>query len=218
MNRRSSALTPILCVLLILALVCALSSYPPTAQGTQLQEQARQLAHPPVKVLANKASRWALIIGVDEYEDKNISPLYGATNDANALAKALKDHAGFDEDQIIVLTNDQDRSRRPTRLNILRYLSNLKALVPKGGLLLFSFAGHGIENNRRAFIIPSDAVYTDDIKLLQQTAIDVETIKEGIKDSEATQVLILLDACRNDPLNGRADSVNPLTNLPDMVI
>jgi len=189
-----------------------MSGYSPTVEGTVSQEQSRQLVHPSVTVLPSKANRWALIIGVDKYDDDNISPLYGATNDANALANALKDHAGFPENQIIVLTSDQDKSRRPTRLNILKYLSNLKNLVPKGGLLLFSFAGHGIENNGRAFIIPFDAAYTDNIKLLQQTAIEVNTIKEAITDSEATQVLIFLDACRNDPLSGRADSVNPLTD------
>lgn len=171
----------------------------------------RVLTHPEIKGLPAKAKRWALIIGVDRYEEENITPLSGATNDANELARALKEHAGFDENQIIVLTNEQKASKQPTRRNILRYLSNLKGLVPHDGLVLISFSGHGIERNGRAFLMPYDASYTDDVRLLEETAISAEVIKRDIKESGVLQVLILLDACRNDPTSSKADSVNPLS-------
>lgn len=172
---------------------------------------SRLLTHPEIKGLPAKAKRWALIIGVDRYEDENITPLGGATNDANGLARALKEHAGFDENQIIVLTNEQKANKQPTRRNILKYLSNLKGLVPQDGLVLISFSGHGIERNGRAFLMPYDASYTDDVRLLEETAISAEVIKRDIKESGVSQALILLDACRNDPTGSRADSVNPLS-------
>src|SRR5262245_62067211 len=72
----------------------------------------------PVKDLPAKAKRWALVIGVDQYRDGNISPLRGAANDANKLSKALVDYAGFPKDQVILLATDQPEERQPTRVNI----------------------------------------------------------------------------------------------------
>lgn len=193
-----------------------LIAYPPPQLAAVTSAKASvpssALRRPDVTMLPSKEKRWALIIGVDKYEDENITQLRGAGNDAMALAKALTEHAGFGEDQVIVLTNDQQPGRQPTRKNILRYLSNLKGLIPRDGLLLVSFSGHGVERDGRAFLIPSDALFTDDIKLLQQTAVSVDEMKEDIKATGVQQVLIFLDACRNDPLSGKADSVNPLTN------
>lgn len=190
-------------VLLLIVAACEIHA--------QTQERPRLLVQPEIKTLPAQAKRFALIIGVDRYDDENITPLKGATNDANELATALKDHAGFNENQIIVLTNEQKAGRRPTRTNILKYLSNLKSLVPPDGLLLVAFSGHGIEREGRAFLIPYDATYTDDVRLLEETAISADVIRRDILESGVSQVLILLDACRNDPAGGKADSVNPLT-------
>src|SRR5713101_8058064 len=134
------------------------------AQGPQTR-QLQQTA--PVTSWPSKAKRWALVIGVDQYADPQISPLKGAANDAKTLAAALIQHAGFPQDQVILLSTDQPIERQPKRLNILRRLSNLASLVPRDGLLLISFAGHGIERNGQGFLIPSDATFTEDIRLLE---------------------------------------------------
>ena len=155
--------------------------------------------------------RWALIIGVDKYQDPQISPLKGSDNDARLIADALVRYAGFPKDQVILLSTDQPLERQPTRVNILRRLSNLSTAVPKDGLLLVSFAGHGMERGGQAFLLPSDAQISDQISFLEETALNTTRIKERIKDTGVAQVLLLLDACRNDP-GGRADAPNPLTN------
>jgi len=164
-----------------------------------------------VAQLPGRDKRWALVIGVDNYTDSNIPDLGGAANDAKALAEALEKYAGFPADQIILLATSEPPERQPTRTNILKRLSNLKGLVPKDGLFLVSFAGHGIERENKAFLIPSDATSTDDVSLLEDTALSVNKIKDQIKASGVRQVLFLLDACRNDPNGGRADSINPLS-------
>lgn len=129
------------------------------ALGQDPSNRERQLAREKERVRAwpNQGKRWALIIGVDRYRDAQISPLRGSANDAHLLASALIRYAGFPEDQVIVLASDQAEERQPTRINIWTYVSNLASLVPKDGLLLLSFAGHGIERNHQAFLIPSDA-------------------------------------------------------------
>lgn len=179
--------------------------------NAQAQPQGRGLSiAPQVKQLPNKTKRFALIIGVDQYADTQITTLGGATNDAKALADALIANAGFPSDQVMLLASNQPAERQPTRGNILRRLSNLAAVLPKDGLFLFAFAGHGVERGGQAFLLPSDAQVSNDVDLLEQTAINVTQVKDRIRKAGVGQVLMILDACRNDP-SGRANADNPLT-------
>jgi uncharacterized caspase-like protein len=119
-------------------------------------------------------------------------------------------YAGFPSDQVILLASDQPQQRQPNRGNILQYLSNLRGIVPEDGLLVVSFAGHGIERERNGFLCPSDA-RNGGIWLLERTAIPVATLHESIRDLGVRQVLIILDACRNDS-SGRGGEDNRLTD------
>lgn len=163
-----------------------------------------------IKTLPAKSLRYALVIGVDQYADTQITTLGGASNDAKTLANALIRYAGFPPEQVTLLASDQPFERLPTRGNILRRLSNMAAVVPPEGLLLISFAGHGIERGGQAFLLPSDSQVSNDVDLLEQTAINVAQVKDRIKKIGVKQVLMILDACRNDPV-GRANADNPLT-------
>ncbi len=184
----------------------------PSAQPTpKPPERSIALSQPStVKVLPGRAKRFALVVGVDKYADTQITTLGGASNDARALANALVTYAGFPADQVILLASDQPPERQPTRGNILRRLSNLAAVVPPDGLLLFSFASHGMERGGQAFLLPSDAQVSNDVTLLEQSAINVTQIKDWVRKIGVKQVLLILDACRNDPA-GRSDVDNPLT-------
>src|SRR4030081_3947420 len=133
--------------------------------------------------LAVCAVRWALVVGVDKYQDPQISPLKGSDNDARLIANALARKAGFPQDQVILLSTDQPLERQPTRVNILRRLSNLSTAVPKDGLLLISFAGHGMERGGQAFLLPSDAQISDQISCLEETAISMNRVKERIEEA-----------------------------------
>src|SRR6185312_3911857 len=177
---------------------------PSTAAGSAVSQVDQ------IKTLPVGAKRWALVIGVDKYMDPQISPLKGSDNDARLIADALVRYSGFPRDQVILLSTDQPLERQPTRVNILRRLSNLSTAVPKDGLLLISFAGHGMEREGQAFLLPSDAQVSDQISFLEETAISINRVKQRIKETGVGQVLVLLDACRNDP-GGRADAPNPLS-------
>jgi hypothetical protein len=192
-----------------LALLVTLTFFPIARTHARAQEQSRLLTSPDVKVLPSKAKRWALIVGIDEYE-KDVSSLKGAVNDARALRDVLIQQAGFPESQVILLTTDAaTRDQQPTRTNILEELDNLSERVPADGLLLFSFSGHGVSIASDAYLIPSDGRITKNLKLLRDFSIDVQRIKEAIEDSKVKQVLMLLDACRNEP--GKGETTNPLT-------
>jgi Flp pilus assembly protein TadD len=163
-----------------------------------------------IRNLPPSPKRWALVIGVDKYMDPQISPLKGSDNDARLIADALVRYAGFPQDQVILLSTTQPMERQPTRVNILRRLSNLSTAVPKDGLLLVSFAGHGMERGGQAFLLPSDSQISDQVSFLEETAISINRVKDRIKETGVGQVVVLLDACRNDP-GGRADAPNALS-------
>jgi uncharacterized caspase-like protein len=175
------------------------------------QYRAAHATPVPVASLPAISKRWALIVGVDQYEDKQITPLYAASNDATALADAFIRYAGFPKEQVIVLASNQPAERQPTRGNLLLRLANLARLIPRDGLLLFAFAGHGIERNNEAFLLPSDAKMSDNLRVLQATALGVTEIKEWVQEMGVRQVLVLLDACRNDPTSGRGETPNAMT-------
>ena len=182
--------------------------------STQVRSQqdrgVRLGASESIKALPAQGKRYALVIGVDRYADTQITTLGGASNDARTLASALTQYAGFPSEQVTLLASDQPAERQPTRGNILRRLSNLSAVIPPDGLLLISFAGHGIERGGQAFLLPSDSQVSNDVDLLEQTAINVSQIRDRIKKIGVKQVLMIIDACRNDPV-GRANADNPLT-------
>lgn len=182
------------------------------AYGQTFRESASQTSGTRVTKLPISSKRYALVIGVDSYQDAEISNLRGASNDAKAIADALASYAGFPTDQILLLTSEQPTELQPTRGNIIRRLSNLRKVVPKDGLLWVSFAGHGIERDQQAYLLPMDAQLSGDVSLLEDSAINVQSMRDRIRQTEVGQVIFILDACRNNPLAGRGLSVTKLTD------
>jgi len=59
-------------------------------------------------------------------------------------------------------------------------------------------------------LIPSDARLSHDVSLLEESAVSVTRMHDRIKAIGVGQVIVLLDACRNDP-GGRADAPNNMS-------
>src|SRR5262245_52749476 len=117
----------------LLAVSLFISLFVPSTQARKQDNQRAVGVRPTgqINTLPVKSKRFALIIGVDEYADTQISPLDGASNDAKALNDALIRYAGFPADQVILLATDQPQQRQPNRGEILLRLSNLRGAVPK---------------------------------------------------------------------------------------
>lgn len=208
-------LTRWLSCLLAVSLVIPATAQRPTAPASTsgaLERDVKLAAPKSLAQLPAANKRWALVIGVDQYEDPQFTSLRGASNDARILADSFVKYAGFPASQTILLASDQPPERHPTRSNILIRLANLARLVPQDGLLLFAYAGHGMERENQVFLLPSDARASNNVRVLQQTALNVNDIKDWIKEMNVKQVLMLLDACRNDPTASRATGPNLMTD------
>ena len=183
--------------LAFLALILSITGFSVQRSNNQDHRGLKLQTDRSVNKLPVSSKRWALVVGVDQYDDKRVGQLNGATNDARALANVLEKTAGFPSDQIVLLTSDQADDRRATRANILRELSDLSSVVPEDGLLFISFSGHGIERNQQLFLLPSDA-QVKNVKLLEQTSIPAGVIADWFR-MKVKQVLVIIDACRSNP-------------------
>ena len=172
----------------------------------------RTIAPPPVRALPASDKRWALLIGVDQY-DGEVNPLHGAANDALQMKPVLVKYAGFAEDRVTVLASGAAKaSLLPTRANVLAELDRILAQMPTDGLLLLQFSGHGIDRDGHPFLLTKDARIDGSLELVSDTSLSVEALNQRIRKKGIAQVLVLLDACRNDPSPGkRGDADNPLT-------
>jgi len=186
-----------------ICIVFALNLFPPGQfnkylagyQEKEAQKDLRIQFNSSVTNLPAGSKRYALIIGVDNYEDKQINKLEGAVNDATNLANMLEKNAGFPKNQIVLLTSDQTGEKRASRANIMREMSDMASTVPKDGLLFIAFSGHGMENKRQVFLLPTDA-QVKTAQLLEQTAFPETLIAEWFK-TRVKQVIVVIDACRS---------------------
>jgi len=161
--------------------------------------------------LPNSSVRFAILVGVEQYDDPNIPSIIGPANDVITMKNTLIKYAGFTNDNIVVLSTSGPY-RKPTRDEILRALSRIKNIVPDNGLLLFMFSGHGTSRGNKAFLLPSSAGLTADVDLLEETSLDVELVRKQIVATGVKQALVLLDACRDDLQAAKGvGGANPLT-------
>lgn len=163
-----------------------------------------------VRELPSGSERWALVVGIGKYEDPDLNKLFGP-NDAATLARDLERYAGFPHDHIIVLSDHEPPSRQPKRERILYWLSNVKRNATAKSLILFAFSGHGISVGGESYLMAIDTYLSSDPVYLTKNAVSSTDISNSLRESKATQVILLLDACRNNPYSSKGDSRNPLT-------
>ncbi|HNJ41187.1 MAG TPA: caspase family protein, partial [Acidobacteriota bacterium] len=178
--------------------------------GRKSAKNTKTIVSPPSTLTwPDGAGRFAIIIGVNDYQSEQINDLKAAVNDARLLAKTLAQNAGFEPDHIKLLTTDQGSEGQPTQGTILEKTSNFVSGMPRQGLLLFFFAGHGVVNEGKAYLLPSDA-RMGSAALLKKTAISLEDIRNEVNQAGIEQVMFILDACRNDPSAGARGNVDNL--------
>lgn len=132
---------------------------------------------------------YALIIGLDRYEDPSIIPLDYAVADAEAISEVIQKF-GFPEDHITVLKNEQ-----ATRENILRAFSEISAKTERDDRILLYWAGHGeteeVVDGDIGYLLPYDTEYEN----MFFTAISMENMRQLSRRPEAKHQMFLIDAC-----------------------
>jgi hypothetical protein len=166
---------------------------------------------PPLRpVPAPAHERWAVVIGVGQYDHSSIPRLRYSVADAEAIYQTLIDVAGFSKDKVLLLTDKSER--KPTLKNIKWALGTFLARsARKNDTVLIFFAGHGapetdprgLERDGLAkYLIPSDADADD----LYSSALPMDELQIIFGRIEAERVVAFLDACYSGAAGGRTFS------------
>ncbi len=134
---------------------------------------------------AERQKRIALVIGNGSYTD---APLANPVNDATDMAAALRS-LSFD----VILQRDATHREMDDAIALFgKKLQN-------GGVGLFYYAGHGIQTHGRNYLLPVNARLERE-KDLKYRAVDSGAILDEMAYANNGLNIMILDACRNNPL------------------
>ncbi len=137
---------------------------------------------------AQAGKRVALVIGNNAYE--NVPQLQKAVNDAEAIAEELA-KLGF---EVVPAENVGRRA-------MSRALVDLENKVQAGDTVLFYFAGHGFAVDGTNYLLPVDvpAAGPGEEGLVRDAAFAATGLSDQFQAKGAATVILILDACRDNP-------------------
>ena len=138
--------------------------------------------------------RVALVIGNSAYQG-DLPALPNPANDAKLMAKTLKS-IGFD------VVEAEDASQDEMKKAIAEFSDKLAA-AGKDGTGLFFYAGHGLQVAGENYLIPVDAKIKSE-RDVDLVSVSASTVMKQMEFAESAVNIIILDACRNNPLGGDA--------------
>jgi formylglycine-generating enzyme required for sulfatase activity len=147
------------------------------------------------------AKNWAILIGINQYD--NLHPLKYAKRDAEAMRDWCEKEGRFDRGGIFLFTDDSPAIptnppivTQPTYGRLKRFLQTQfeEPLLQSGDNIWFFFAGHGRRDRDKDYLMLPDS----DPQNVGETAISVDYVTERLRRSGADNVVLFLDACRDE--------------------
>ena len=130
--------------------------------------------------------RVALVIGNGQYANANVLP--NPPNDAHAIAETLR-QIGFDVQEGENLDHAADMETQ---------MHEFLHKAANASVVLMFYAGHGMQVDGKNYLIPVDAKLAEATDLPFDT-IEIDKVLDQLGDPGHTNI-ILLDACRDNPL------------------
>lgn len=160
------------------------------------------------------ADTWAVLVGVSKYQNPQISSLKFPSADAASLRDALTGAklGRIPVDHVKLLTDDE-----ATGDNIRASVSDFLAThVKSGDSVIVSLAGHGVAKgvglDAKSYLLPCD-VKGLSTPALDSSAVDLRALSQSLGKLPASQFILFIDACREDPTPGRGIKGNQLTDI-----
>jgi hypothetical protein len=174
------------------------------------------LVLPPTTVRGQTpGKKYALLVGVTDYDHASLARLRYTENDIEGLAALLtRPSAGFASMRVLTSTRGKKRpADAPTAEHVRAAIKALLAGKKRDDTVLVALAGHGIQarvgDSDESFFCPSDAQLNDN-----STLINMGGLMKDLGACGAAVKLLLVDACRNDPALGRNVDVDTLPRPP----
>ena len=133
---------------------------------------------------ASAAERVALVIGNAAY--KHAPRLINPLNDAKDIGVAL-DRLGF----VVTHLDDADQ------LSLRRVLQKFAVTASSAKVAIVFYAGHGIEVDKRNFLVPVDARLAND-RTVEFETVPLDLVLRAVEGASGLG-LVILDACRDNP-------------------
>ena len=141
----------------------------------------------PAVLSAQDGKRVAVIIGNDNYLTR---PLRNAVNDAHLMNRALQ-AAGF---QTILRENTR-------KDDISDAIVEMVEKIGPDDTALFFYAGHGVQIEGENFLIPVDFETATSVVRAKSLFFSLSQAFDYLKRSRARRTIVILDACRTNPLS-----------------
>ncbi len=137
------------------------------------------------RVLGEVGEYYALLIGVNEYEESVLSDLDNPISDMESITEVLQKNYTFKEDNIVQLTNAKRR-------DIINALDQLSSRVTARDNLLIFYAGHGYWDSKSevGYWIPSDGKRNSKAEWFRNS-----TLRDYLKELNTKHTLLVADAC-----------------------
>jgi hypothetical protein len=146
---------------------------------------------------AQAEPRIALVVGNSNY-GKEIGSLPNPVNDAKLVASALA-QTGF---QVVTVTDvDWKKMKRA----IQEFGDKLSAAGPSATALFF-YAGHGVQVQGINYLVPVDAHIGKEADVKSET-VSADDVLEQMEFAGTRVNIVILDACRNNPVGRSVRSV-----------
>jgi TPR repeat protein len=159
----------------------------------------------PTHALAD-GKRYAVVVGVQKYDDPAFTAPEFTERDATELAGALTT-TGYEVALLTDTKGGTDKSLEPTRANIEKALKTALGKCKRDDLVLVAFAGHGTRADTKSagYLCPRDAKPLPDGTA---SLIAVDGLCTDLSKSEAGAAVLLVDACRMAPAGDQPGGID----------
>ncbi len=155
-----------------------------------------------VRVRQQKKDCIALVIGNSAYPDM---PLTNPKNDAQDVAQTFED-MGF----IVIKVLDADKEQMAMAIDdFAKKIQNANAAV-------FYYSGHGMQVNGQNYLIPigrTPSTQITEAKQVPYRAVNAGEVMTEMENAHVNFSLIVLDACRNNPIGGTRGKLKGLASI-----
>jgi Caspase domain len=145
---------------------------------------------------ARISRKWALVVGIDKFQDKRAPQLQFAAKDSRDFVNFLVDQHGghFEPSHVIHLENEE-----ATLKGIKEGLGRLRVEAKPDDLIVLYLSSHGssryVDPNGVSYIITHDTDLQDAATLYATSLQMIDLVQEINRELRARQVVLILDTC-----------------------
>lgn len=130
-----------------------------------------------------KNDRWAVIIGVEGYQDPNLSPIAHSLIDARMLSATLQGRYGFNKDRITLILD-------PTKAELMGGLQQVLNLASAQSQLIVYYCGH-------SYLSPDNVPYLAGVDFnwnqMKETGISLDELITKLNECKSEHKILLFD-------------------------